>query len=189
MGRPRKNPTPEQADAEIAALAQEGMKKRRPRTAVLERRLQNVFGEPSMSVRFKDQSLVGRWFHDDPSRAGQIYRAEQLGWEAVTPDMILNIKTIGAHEINPAGQVVRGERGREVLMYMPREDREQIQAAKTSENNRRMRSGAVQRTELLEAMGQKNADTADFLDKRVKMNVDTHDFVETRQITPEALED
>jgi hypothetical protein len=187
MGRPRKNPTPEQADAEIAALAQEGMKKKRPRTAVLERRLQNVFGEPSMAVQFKDRSLAARWFND-AARPGQIYRAQQLGWEPATPDMIVDMKAIGAHDINPAGQVTRGERGQELLMYMPQADRIQIQAAKTAENNRRMRSGAVQRTELLEAVGQHNPETADFMDKRVTMNVDTKDFVETRQITPEVVE-
>ncbi len=189
MGRHRKPLTPEEADAQIAALAQEAITpKKRPRTAVLERRLQNVFGEPSMSVTFKDKTLSARWFND-AARPGQIYRAQQLGWEPATPDMIVNMKAIGSHEINPAGQVTRGERGQELLMYMPSQDRHAIQAAKTAENNRRMRSPGAQRTELLEAVGHHNPETADFMDKRVSMNVETHDFIETRKITPENLED
>ena len=189
MGRPRKNPTPEEADAQIAELAREAIApKKRPRTAVLERRLQNPFGEPSMAVTFKDRSLSARWFND-AARPGQVHRATELGWVPATPDMIVNLSAIGAHEVNPAGQVTRGERGQEVLMYMPRADREVIQAAKTAENNRRMKSPSASRNDLMEAVGQHNADTADFMDKRVKMNVQTNDFIETRQITPEVVDE
>ncbi len=184
MGRPRKTHTPEEIDAQIAETAKAGLAKRRPRTAVLERRLQNPFGEPSMSVPFVDPRLSGRWFND-AARPGQIHRAKELGWEPVTSDMLTNLDALGSHELNVAQQITRGDRGQEVLMYMPTRDRDQVQAAKTKENNRRMGSPNVQKKDLVEAMGAHNPDSADLMDKAISLHADTHDFVETRQIVPE----
>ncbi len=184
MGRHRKPHTPEEIDAQIALDATTGMQKRRPRTAVLERRLQNPFGEPSMAVQFIEPGLSGRWFND-AARPGQIHRAKELGWVPVTREMVRNLDTLGSHEINVSEQIVRGERGQEVLMFMPTEDRETVQRAKTTENNRRMGNPHAQRQELVQAMGAHNPDSADLMDKAISLHADTHDFVETRQITPE----
>lgn len=184
MGRHRTNPTPAEVDASIAGIVQEAAKKKRPRTAVLERRLQNPFGEPSMAVPFKELGLSGRWFND-AARPGQIHRAKELGWVPVTRDMVTNLDALGAHEINVSQQITRGDRGQEVLMYMPTEDRDVVQKAKTTENNRRMGNPNAQRKELVEAMGSHNPDSADLMDRAISLHADTHDFIETRQIIPE----
>lgn len=137
--------------------------KKRPRVSILERRLQNPFGEPSHTIQFKQKNLAARWFNDD-ARNGQVHRAKELGWEPVTVDMIANLDSLGHHAVNPANEITRGERGREVLMWMPKTDREQILAAKTAENNRRMGNPNVQRNEALEAYGQSDALGAEFVD-------------------------
>ncbi len=54
--------------------------KKRPRVSVLERRLQNPFGEPSAPVRLKDPTLHPRWFNAS-SRPDNIWRAKELGLE------------------------------------------------------------------------------------------------------------
>src|SRR5689334_13052617 len=128
--------------------------KKRPRVSILERRLQNPFGEPSHSIQFKDTTVHGRWFNDDV-RNGQIHRAKELGWEPVTLDMIANLESLGHHTLN-AGQITRGERGKEVLMWMPRDEFAKIQDAKTAENNRRMGNPNAMRNETLEAYGATN---------------------------------
>jgi hypothetical protein len=137
--------------------------KKRPRVSILERRLQNPFGEPSSTIEFTDKTIAARWFNDDV-RNGQVHRAKELGWELVTMDMIANKDSLGHHGLGPAGEITRGERGREVLMWMPKTDRDAIQAAKTAENNRRMSNPSVQRNETLEAYGRSNAEGADFID-------------------------
>jgi hypothetical protein len=134
--------------------------KKRPRVSILERRLQNPFGEPSSTIEFKRQGIASRWFND-ATRNGQIHRAKELGWVPVTLDMIANVDSLGHHALNPANQITRGERGQELLMWMPLSDREQIQRAKTVENNRRMGSPNQQRNEMLEAYGATNPDGAE----------------------------
>jgi hypothetical protein len=134
--------------------------KKRPRVSILERRLQNPFGEPSSTIEFKDRGIAARWFND-ATRNGQIHRAKELGWVPVTLDMIANLDSLGHHTLSPAKQITRGERGQEVLMWMPLQDREEILKAKTTENNRRMGNPHQQRNEVLEAYGATNPDGAE----------------------------
>lgn len=133
--------------------------KRRPRVSIRERRIQNPFGEPSADIPLKDQLMTPRWFNED-ARPGQIARAKDLGWEPVTEEMVANTDRLGAYEKGAAGEVLRGERGREHLMYMPKDDRLAIQDAKTAENNRRMANPHAMRNDALEAYGDSNADGA-----------------------------
>lgn len=137
--------------------------KKRPRVSILERRLQNPFGEPSSNIEFRDRGIASRWFNDD-TRNGQIHRAKELGWIPVTISMIANVDSLGHHAVNAANEITRGERGRELLMWMPSTDRDQIQRAKTVENNRRMGNPHVQRNEALEAFGKADPLGAEFVD-------------------------
>lgn len=123
---------------------------RKPRVSVLERRLQNPFGEPSAPVHLKDDSLMCRWFNST-IRPDQFWRAKELGWEGVTPDMIVDLAQIGFHTKSAEGYVARGERAQEVLMYMPKDDYRKIQAAKTARNLREMKDMTKQQQDALSA--------------------------------------
>jgi hypothetical protein len=132
----------------------------RPRVRVVERRLQNPFGEPSADIPMKDPSLVPRWFNE-AARNGQIWRAMELGWEPVRKDMVADLDRVGAYTLGPGQTIRRGERQQEHLMCMPKTDRDQIQVAKTTENNRRMANPHAMRNDALESYGQINPRVAE----------------------------
>jgi hypothetical protein len=82
--------------------------------------------------------------------------------------MIIDMDQIGGHNISPAGYIVRGERGQEVLMCMPRDAFDQIQMAKTRKNNERMGRSNATKQEVVEAAANKYGDeAADFLNRHV----------------------
>lgn len=161
-------------------------KKKRPRIEVLERRLQNPFGEPSAPVRLVDDTRECRWFNAAVQN-DHIWRAKHKGWEPVKPDELSDIDQIGGYGIDTSGFVVRGERGQEVLMAMPKEWRKQIQAAKIAQNIRNMGNPNRQKAEIVEAAGAKlGAEAADFLNKRmgsVGAVTDTYERIE--RVEPE----
>lgn len=138
-----------------------------PRISVLERRLQNPFGEPSQSISFKEKNVTGRWFND-AARSGQIHRAKELGWIPVTRDMIVDMDSIGSHTISAADQITRGERGQEVLMWMPTDEFQQIQWAKTKHNLDRMRDMDQGKRDLVNAAAKQYGGTAaEYMNERV----------------------
>ena len=147
---------------------------KRPRVSIVERRTMNPFGEPSFDIQFKRKDITARWFNEDLHAGQQIYRAKNsLGWEPVTPDMIADRDSLGAHSIDAAGHIVRGARGSEHLMWMLRAEAQAIADAKVRENNRRMASPNAQRNEVLEAYGSVNPDGADIISRSVRgMQVD-----------------
>src|SRR5574342_973486 len=102
---------------------------KRPRISVLERRLQNPFGEPSAPIELKDASRECRWFNAAAS-ADHIWRNKRKGWDQVKPDDVRDLEQIGGYAVDAAGFIVRGERGSEVLMSMPKDWRRQIELAK-----------------------------------------------------------
>src|SRR5687768_17347967 len=106
---------------------------KKPRVSVLERRLQNPFGQPSSEIRLKDRTMEARWFNT-ALRADRIWLAKEQGWVGVTPEMLADAEQVGAFKVSANGYVCRGEREQEVLTCMPREDRAKIQMAKTRVN-------------------------------------------------------
>jgi len=138
--------------------------KKRPNIAVLERRLQNPFGEPSLPVTLKDDSYECRWFNSQVA-SDHIWRAKYKGWENVRPDELADAEQLGAFQASPEGFVVRGEKGQEVLMKMPADWRAQIQKAKSEANARQMRPGAAKK-EVVAAVGaQFGEPAANFMQK------------------------
>ena len=140
----------------------------KPRVSVLDRRLNDPFGMPSIPIQFKDSSLLARWFNSAISN-DKIWIAKQVqGWNTVTPDMLVDLDQIGGHNISPTGFITRGERGQEVLMCMPRDAYDQIQMAKTRKNMERMGRSNATKQEVVEAAGAKYGDeAADFLNRHV----------------------
>lgn len=142
-----------------------------PRVSVLERRLQNPFGEPAKEVKLKGSNIMPRWFNDD-AQTGQVYRARQLGWQPVSMDMIADKDSLGFHQLNAANQITRGPRGQEVLMWMPKTDYEQIQMAKTRVNLDKMRDTNAQAREMIDAAGVRlGEEAAEFLDKHMDRRI------------------
>ena len=130
-------PEPEQSAAEA--------KQARRVVILTDRRIQNPFGVPSEAIT-----------------ADKIWRAKNLGWEPVTPDMLVDRDQVGGFTTSPDGYVTRGDRHAEVLMYMPTADREAIQMAKTRQNLREMN----QKAPVIDAAAQQFGDQAGaFLEK------------------------
>ena len=97
-------------------------KKPAPNVALRDRRvldrLRNPFGEPSAPIQFKDPSRIARWFNaaiiDD-----KIFRAKNKGWDLVYEKDLVDKDQVGGYTLDPSGgHIVRGDRGREVLMQM-----------------------------------------------------------------------
>lgn len=139
----------------------------KPRISVLERRLQNPFGEPSAPVDLKDPSLVCRWFNG-AIIADKIWRAKNKGWTPVRPDDVVDLDQIGGYTKSVEGFVTRGERGQEVLMAMPKDERDQIQMAKTRVNLANMGNPNRQKDEIANAAASHlGAEAADFIGKKL----------------------
>ena len=160
-------------------------KKRKPRVSVLERRLQNPFGEPSAPVRLKEAGLFSRWFNSS-IRPDQFWRAKEMGWTGVTPDMIQDLTQIGFHTVSPEGYVARGERAQEILMYMPEEDYRKIQVAKTKKNLQEMKDYDKEKTKALNAFAkEKGGNAADFVNERMMPVGGVRTSYERIQVTPD----
>lgn len=137
---------------------------RKPNISVLERRVANPFGEPSARITLKDDSYGCRWFNADIAH-DHIWRAKHKGWENVTPGELADVEQLGSFQKSPDGFVVRGVKGSEVLMKMPHEWRDKIQASKTEANKAMMRPGAT-KARVAAAAGQQFGDEAhDFISK------------------------
>lgn len=143
------------------------------RVSILERRLQNPFGEPSAPVRLKEAGLLARWFNS-AIRPDQFWRAKEMGWTGVTPAMIADLNQIGFHTISPEGYVARGERAQEILMYMAEADYRQIQVAKTRKNLEEMKDYDKEKTKALNAFAAKHGGTAaEYMSGRIVGGVET----------------
>ncbi len=138
------------------------------RVSVLDRRLNNPFGIPSVPIQFKDRGLTARWFNGAISN-DKIWVAKQVqGWAHVTPDMLVDMDQIGGHNVNPSGYITRGERGQEMLLCMPTVAFDQIQWAKARKNLERMGDSAKTKAEVVQAASAKYGDEgASFLHEHV----------------------
>lgn len=145
----------------------EPVKPKKPRVSVFERRLQNPFGEPTAPIDFKEPNRRARWFNG-AIVTDKIWRAKNKGWVPVRQDDLADPDQIGGFVLNPAGEITRGERGQEVLMWMPADEYEQIQWAKTRVNLHNMRDFDKQKAELVSAAATKyGGEAADYLNQRV----------------------
>lgn len=164
------------------------VKKTKPRISVLERRLQNPFGEPSSPIELTDLAMECRVFNRAVG-AQQLYKATRNGWSYVEPSQISNMEQAGGFRISTDGQrLVRGEREEEVLMFMPRADRTQIEFAKAKKNVRDMQMGR-QRDAIAQAASMAiSQEAGDLLGdaSKVKMVGNVTDNYERIQVTPEA---
>lgn len=108
--------------------------KKAPKVSVLERRLENPFGSPSVEINLKGGQKWALRIINVNVRSGRVYEViHHKGWEFVTPDELeQKPDEIGFRVMD--NRVVRGEKGEEVLVKMPQSAYDQILAAKTRQN-------------------------------------------------------
>lgn len=145
--------------------------KKRPNIEILERRAQGigVYGTGSPSITLKEDGWECRWFNSEIS-PDHVWRAKnQKGWEPVRPAELADPEQIGGFQTSPDGFVVRGEKGREVLLKMPSEYRQRIERQKVKANIAAM-DPHRQKADLAQAAGKAMGDEAgSFIDKNVSV--------------------
>ena len=115
-------------------MARPKTEKSLPKVSVIERRLQNPHGTPSMPITLKTAGEhVVRIVNAD-MRSGRIHEMTHAkGWTFVEPYEIDGTPDEYGLEVRN-NRLVRGERGQEVLMKMSKADFDLIQQAKTEHN-------------------------------------------------------
>lgn len=130
-------------------------------------RLDNPFGQPSTPILLKDDTRECRWFNG-AIQNDHIWRSKQRGWDQVRPVDVLDLEQIGGYDVSPAGFIVRGERGMEVLMSMPKQVRAAVGAAKIAHNLRHMGNPNAMKNDVVEAAGRAiGAEAAEYLHSHI----------------------
>lgn len=118
-------------------------KKTLPKVSILERRLANPFGAPSVPIVLKTPGdWAIRWVFAK-LRAGRVHEmVHAKGWEFVQPHELLgDPDEYGL--VAKDNRLVRGEHGDEVLMKMPQAEYEQVAAAKRDFNLKQLGKQAM----------------------------------------------
>jgi hypothetical protein len=133
-----------------------------PRISVIDRRLKNPFGTPSREIPLKGEkrNWVVRTFAADPEHPNRHYDAvHRLGWIPLKEDdLAVTVDSLG-YVVSPTGSIVRGDKGHEVLMGMPRADFNKIQASKGAANLASLKLGKV-KAEVAQATAKEHGDEA-----------------------------
>lgn len=136
-----------------------------PKVTVLERRLQNPFGDGSQAIKLKEPGWALHIF--DTSRPGRFHYAKrEKGWEPVLPeDLDGTAEDLGFDIVD--GRVVRGERGKEVLMKMPQDMYDKI-ALRKAEVTTQSNSPRQLKRDIMEQTAATYSDqAADYLNRNV----------------------
>lgn len=131
-------------------------------------RLAHPFGAPALEVPVRDKDLVIRVV-DAQLRPGRVHEVAGKGWEFVQPEDLAGTPEDFGFSVEN-GRIVRGERGREVLMKMHRDDWQAILEAKSRANALRV-TGRKGKDALLDdvarTVGDRGDEAASFLAPRL----------------------
>lgn len=131
------------------------------------RGIDSPFGIGSTPIDLKDSGRIARWFNSNVM-ADHVWRAKQIGYDPITPDELANPEQAGAFHTDPAGFIVRGERGQEVLLSIPKVVHDARQMAKAEKNLKDMRDFDKEKTRMVEAAAAKYGGQAgDYLNDHV----------------------
>jgi hypothetical protein len=135
------------------------------RDQIFQRRLENPFGDGSPTVRLKEAGWALHIF--DTSRPGRFhYARREKGWEPVAPEELDGSANDYGFDVLD-GKVVRGERGKEILMKMPQRMYDLIAQRKAEVTNAR-NSPARLKAEVMEQTAAQYSDqAASYLDRNV----------------------
>jgi hypothetical protein len=174
--------------AKDAAEKAETPKAPRPNISILERRAKgvNLRGQGAPAIQLKEDGWVCRWFNSEIKADHIWYAKAELGWVNVTPAELADPEQIGGFQTSPDGFVVRGEKGREVLLKMPSDFRKQIEKAKSAANIAAM-DPYKQKAEVANAAGKALGDQAgEFINNNVSLIGGIKTTKERIAVTPEA---
>lgn len=147
--------------------------------SVIERRLQggSALSVGSVQIPLKDDSYTIRWENSEIA-PDHIWRCINiLGWEYVEPnDIACALDEVGAKVMDT--RVVRGERGKEVLLKMKAADYKKIQKKKSQENiaitfDKKKLKGSV----LGQLGSEHGSEAADFVEKTRMFTNDSRERV------------
>lgn len=132
------------------------------RVSVVNRRLKNPFGVPSRDIPLKGEKKgwVVRTFVADKEHPNRHYDAVHVyGYVPLTlKDLSVSPESIG-YTISPAGYVVRGTHGEELLCAIPRDEWEAIQQAKAQRNAKGLEIGRL-KSDITEHVGKELGEQA-----------------------------
>ena len=149
------------------------------KVSVIERRLQSesALSAGSAPIPMKEAIWAVRWENSDIA-PDHIWRCINiLGWEYVAPeDVACPLDEVGANARE--GRVVRGERGKEILLKMRKTDYAKVQKKKTAENlaltfDKKKLKSAV----LGQVASEHGGEAAEFINKNVMNVVDSRERV------------
>ena len=142
------------------------------RSAALARRLApgaNPFAGGTRHIPLKEPQRWATRIENDYADEGGVYRAiHELGWEPVlVEDLDCRPEDVGLR-VNEQGYLVRGEKGREVLLKMPIEDFKEVTRKKTEFNNRAIGSAKKIKDDAANAAAaQFGPEAGDYVDKHM----------------------
>ena len=137
------------------------MAKKLPKVSIIDRRLENPFGSPSIPITLREGGpWEVRWFHAK-LRPGRIHDAVQnKGWAFVeASELDGNVDEFGFTLKD--NRVVRGEHGEEVLMKMLKSDFDKIQHAKAERNLRGLGKQALRESAAQATANQYGSEAGD----------------------------
>ena len=138
-----------------------------PSISVLERRLQNPFGDGSPAVRLKQPGWTLHVVNSN-LRSGRYHDVvRNKGWVPVEPQEVDGDPMDFGFDVKD-GRVVRGERGQEVLVKMPSKDYAQIQMAKDAHNKRLIGGKAVKQAAIDKAAKEYGDEAADLINSTIE---------------------
>jgi hypothetical protein len=142
-----------------------------PQVTVLERRLQNPFGDSSPAVALKAPGWVVHVINTTlkPGRYHDVVRNK--GWVPVLPEDLDGAAEDYGFDVRD-GRIVRGERGHEVLMKMPATDYQQIQMAKDRVNRAQVSPRRMKAAVIEQAAGQYSDQAAAYLEQNVTIKTE-----------------
>jgi len=138
----------------------------RERSEIVARRLKNPNAGNAMEIPLKEPRRWQLRIFNADAATNRISYAQQKGWIFAQPaDIEGRIDDYGLE--NRDGRLVLGERGKEVLMKMPRDDFQDIQKAKTAYNLQTTFGTKQIKTAIVEQAAQQEGgdEGADFLSR------------------------
>lgn len=140
-----------------------------PSISVLERRLQNPFGEGSIPIKMKQPGWTLHIINAS-LRSGRYHDVvRNKGWVPVEANEIDGDPADFGFDVKE-GRVVRGERGSEVLVKMPTKDYQRIALAKDDVNRRGLGGQAVKKAATEKAAREFGDQAADMVDQNISFN-------------------
>jgi hypothetical protein len=149
---------------------------KKTRNTVLARRLAgNVHGSGSRSVPLKEPGRWQTYIANTYANEDEFYRMRhEKGWEPLMPEDLDCSPEQAGFRVSEDGYLVKGDKGREMVFKMEKDDYRLLMQAKTDRNNAGIGSVSKTREDIANAAATQLGDeAADFLSKQSGQVIDT----------------